>query len=68
MPPPHFGKVEDDDLRLLLEKQSTDPSTLKKAAELINNMCKDSDFLDYNDNPRDVFPQHQEKYFAKSDA
>ena len=31
-------------------------------------MCKDSDFFDYNDNPRDMFPQHQEKYFAKSDA
>ena len=35
VPPPHFGKVEDDDLRLLLEKQTTDPSTLKKVSELI---------------------------------
>jgi hypothetical protein len=35
VPPPHFGKIEDDDLRLLLEKQATDPSTLKKVSELI---------------------------------
>jgi len=60
--------VEDDDIRLLLEKQATDPSTLKKVSELIKNMCKDSDYLDYNENPSDIFPEHEEKYFAKSDA
>jgi len=31
-------------------------------------MCKDSDYLDYNKNPSDIFPEHEEKYFAKSDA
>ena len=60
--------MEDDDLRLLLKKQATDPSTLKKVSELIKNMCKDSDYLDYNENPSDIFPAHEEKYFAKSDA
>ena len=31
-------------------------------------MCKDSDYLDYNENPSDMFPEHEEIYFAKSDA
>ena len=31
-------------------------------------MCKGSDYLDYNENTSDMFPDHEEKYFAKSDA
>ena len=31
-------------------------------------MCKDSDYLDYNENSSDMLPEHDEKYFVKSDA
>ena len=60
VPLPSFGDIEDDDLRNLLALQDQQPSTLKQASRLIQNMCTDFEYLDYVPDPRLLFPQHED--------